>query len=130
MKEHLSCPRTVLVVEDDSDVREALVEVLVDAGYRVVPAQHGKHAVDLLRGGEAPAIVVTDLMMPIMNGKALVEWVRNNHEQKWVPIVVVTAYGDSRVPGANHVLQKPLSVEVLLELLRSLVGVCPSSSPD
>jgi len=58
----------VLVVEDDRDVRESLVAVLEDAGYRVMSAADGRAALDLLRAGPRPAVILLDLMMPVMDG--------------------------------------------------------------
>ena len=58
----------VLVVEDDTDLRESLSQALRDHGFTVTPASNGKQALDLLRAGTRPTVILLDLMMPILNG--------------------------------------------------------------
>jgi CheY-like chemotaxis protein len=64
--------RTILLVEDDDDAREAVAQSLGSCGYRMLSARDGKHALELL-GGEtdAPALIVLDWMMPVMSGHEL-----------------------------------------------------------
>jgi CheY-like chemotaxis protein len=59
---------TVLVVDDDTDLREALGDALRDEGYAVTLASNGREALDLLPGLKRPCAVVLDLTMPVMNG--------------------------------------------------------------
>jgi two-component system, OmpR family, response regulator len=80
----------VLLVEDDTDLRDATSEVLVDAGFDVVVASDGLAAWQHLEAGASPDVIVLDLMMPVMDGhtfrkKQLVS------RHRTIPIVVVTA---------------------------------------
>ena len=61
--------RTVLIVEDDLDLREAIGEILEHDRFHVMHAAHGAEAIDILRtSSELPGLILLDLMMPIMNG--------------------------------------------------------------
>jgi CheY-like chemotaxis protein len=61
-------PFSILLVEDDFDVREALVETLRDRGYEVESASDGEQALHILQGGARPGLILLDLMMPRMSG--------------------------------------------------------------
>src|SRR4051812_1894363 len=81
-------PLRVLVVEDDTDIRETVAELLIEEGYEVRTAISGEDALEYLRDGGLPDLVLLDLMMPIMDG-----WTFYDHLQKegrWMglPIVV------------------------------------------
>src|SRR5579862_5399193 len=82
---------TVLVVEDDPDIREALCMLLEDEGYTVYSAENGRMAACLLSSQPPPSLVITDLMMPIMDGWELVDRLRQNDRLSSVPVVVISA---------------------------------------
>jgi CheY-like chemotaxis protein len=110
--------KTVLVVEDDADIRDSLVELLVDEGYRVIGASDGQQALDALagRGIEPPRLVVLDLMMPVMNGYEFLERVRADTRLRGLPVIVMTA-GDRAPPPQAQILEhlrKPISLDRLL----------------
>lgn len=68
--------RVVLIAEDDEDIRESLVECLESSGYEVAAAADGQEAVESLRQGLEPDLVVLDLMMPRMDGWEVLKWLR------------------------------------------------------
>lgn len=107
---------TVLVVEDDEDVRDTFHDVLEDEGYDVLVASNGREALDVLGGGARPSVVLLDLMMPVMNGWQMLETLRADGELSKIPVVVVSAVGHptSLPPGARSFLPKPVSVATLL----------------
>jgi CheY-like chemotaxis protein len=104
----------VLVVEDDPDIREILVDELAAEGYEVVPAEHGEAALEAV-SETSPCVVVTDLMMPHMDGATFIARLRDDPEFACVPIIVVTASAVSHVPGANLVFRKPFDLAELLQ---------------
>jgi CheY-like chemotaxis protein len=111
----------VLVVEDDRDVRESLVAVLEDAGYPVISAADGRAALDLLRAGPRPSVILLDLMMPVMDGfEFRAEQVRDPSLAD-VPVVVFTAgWYPVELGGRLQVdgyLTKPIRVDALLDLV-------------
>jgi len=108
---------TLLIVEDDEDMRHFLEEELSDRGYRVIGAARGPEALLRLAGGAVDA-VITDLKMPEMQGDQLLAELRaRDHD---LPVVMITAFGsiDSAVDaikaGAYHYLAKPFRIEQLL----------------
>ena len=120
--------RTILVVDDERDVREALELCLQMDGYQVVTARHGREALDLLEGGLQPSVVLLDLMMPVMNGRDFLMAVRARGDFADVPVVVVTAFGRMAAELSDLGLRthgfivKPATLDVLLGAVRSAVG--------
>jgi CheY-like chemotaxis protein len=112
----------VLVADDDDDVREAVADVVLRAGYEVTLACHGGEALEHLRDERArPAMVLLDLMMPIVDGWTVVEKVRA--EQIDVPIVALTAMPDPRLPPGMHVIPKPFRRADLIAEIGARCGV-------
>jgi len=109
--------QTILVAEDDDEMRRLLEEVLNEASYRVLTAGDGADALEQLGRHEVDAIV-TDLRMPRMEGDALLAEVRRCRPD--VPVIVITAFGsiesaiDLIKGGAYHYLTKPFRMEELL----------------
>jgi CheY-like chemotaxis protein len=117
-----SCERVlkILVVDDESNMRFLLRMVLEAEGYEVTEASHGATALELVRE-ERPDLVVTDLMMPVMNGRELIERLRSDDETAEIPILVISSNPNADVPGgADAALRKPFDHDALLEAARSL----------
>jgi len=111
----------LLIVEDDFDIRDTLTQILEEEGYRVAGASNGQEALDLLKTGAAPSLILLDLMMPVMNG-----WQFRSEQLKdprfaGIPVIVISA--DAAVHekvgalGAAAVMKKPIQLEGLLELV-------------
>jgi CheY-like chemotaxis protein len=105
--------RTILVVDDDTDVRAAIGKVLEDEGYAVLQAENGARALDLLKAGPAPDLALVDLMMPVMSGWQFLDALRADPARAAMPVVVATALAERAPPGAP-VLMKPIRLEALL----------------
>ena len=84
---------TILLVEDDFDVREALAETLRDEGYRVECAVDGEQALDYLRAGGKPGLILLDLMMPRMSGTEFRMVQKVDPQLCGVPVVLLSADG-------------------------------------
>jgi len=97
-----------------------LIRVTLEgAGYDVVEAHHG--GVALERAKESPPdIVVTDLMMPVMGGRELIDRLRSDPETTSIPILILSANGSLRIGDANAALSKPFDPAALLENVRTL----------
>lgn len=108
----------VLVVDDDDDVRETIIQCFVDEGYRVLGARHGGEALDKLRDGTSlPCVILLDIMMPVMDGRAFRAEQLRDPRLCDIPIVVITANAnlsemesELKTTGA---LRKPVSLKVL-----------------
>jgi CheY-like chemotaxis protein len=109
---------TVLVVEDEEDLRESMRDALEFEGFDVVVAADGADALDVLDRIDHPCLVLLDLLMPVMNGWEFFEKLRQRSQYDQVPVVVHTS-APSRAPsGATLVLQKPVQVERLLAVVK------------
>ncbi|MGO8993843.1 MAG: response regulator [Polyangiaceae bacterium] len=114
----------VLIVDDDSDSRETARMVLEEEGYAVDVAPHGRAALDRLRTSPSPTLMLVDLMMPVMDGPALLAELEASAELSCIPVVVMTASGpDARTSGLRYpVLRKPFALD---ELMRIVTECCP-----
>jgi CheY-like chemotaxis protein len=120
-------PDVVLVVDDDYDIREALSDVLASEGYSVLTAADGGEALDQLRGGIRPAVMLLDLMMPRMSGMDVIDALRKDESLSHIPVVVCSAnrgYGPDDL-GVHDVLRKPVSVDELLEAVARAIRPRP-----
>jgi CheY-like chemotaxis protein len=107
-----------MVVEDDADVRALMSEALEADGHRVVLAENGKAALDLLRRGTRPVLIFLDLMMPVLSGAELLEILRADDALSMLPVVVISAFADSgTVAGVKRFVQKPISLSRVRELV-------------
>src|SRR5579862_4142709 len=107
----------VLVVDDESMVRETLGNVLVDEGYIVDLAVDGAEALRHVHAARPDAILL-DLMMPGMNGRQFLQALRDDPAYGAVPVLIMTAVHGLEVNlssiGANAVVEKPFDVDDLL----------------
>ena len=92
---------------------------LEDAGYDVVEAHHGAVALERAKDSR-PDLIVTDLMMPVMGGRELIDRLRSDPETTSIPIVILSANGSLRIGDANAALSKPFDPDALLEYVRTL----------
>jgi CheY-like chemotaxis protein len=124
--------RTVLVVDDDYGIIEVLVAPLEEAGYRVLTAANGRRALDSLEETK-PDLVISDFMMPLMDGAALVQAMRANPEYRDIPVIMMSAAPESalrkHIDGYVAFLRKPLRVSKLLEHIAALFNPPRPSSP-
>jgi CheY-like chemotaxis protein len=114
-------PKKVLIVEDYADVRAIMKFLVRRYGYEVIEAADGYEA--LLKTKElSPDLILMDLAMPLMDGVTATKLIRRLESTKDVPIIALSAYGDSLQneafqAGMNEVITKPLDFDVLQPLL-------------
>ena len=114
--------REVLVVEDDTDLRESLCQALRDNGFSVLSASNGQQALDLLQEGSRPSVILLDLMMPVLNGWELRDALRDDPRFADIPQLVISAYMDEAEQHvlalpADDCIRKPFHIRVLLEAI-------------
>jgi CheY-like chemotaxis protein len=113
-------PSTVMIIEDDDQVREALADVVSQEGYKVATAQDGREALDKLRWGLRPAVILLDMQMPLMTGWDFRAEQRRDPELEQIPVVAITGglrWKDEDADIAAR-LTKPIQVETLRAILR------------
>ena len=120
-------PLAVLVVDDDRAVLNALTELLESEGYKVATAIDGLDALDQLRGGLRPCVIVLDLMMPVMDGWDFRHEQMKDQALKDIPLVVITATGFSERSvkaqfGDIDFVAKPPHIRGLLDAIRRRSG--------
>src|SRR4051812_18165946 len=99
----------ILIVDDDADIRDAFCSVLEDSGYPAMAAENGKVALEQLATGAPPALILLDLMMPVMNGAEFLSALRADHRFDAIPVAVFSASNEPRMhPGAQAVVRKPI----------------------
>ncbi|ABS26053.1 response regulator [Anaeromyxobacter sp. Fw109-5] len=119
----------VLVVDDDPDILEAICDILEGEGYRVARARHGGEALERV-AAEEPAIILLDLMMPVMDGLAFAQALRQLPEGQRIPIVVISADGNPQRAasiGAVGYLAKPFDIDALLAQVAQTTSACASA---
>ncbi|MGC3991221.1 MAG: response regulator [Chthoniobacteraceae bacterium] len=114
--------QTILFAEDEDALREFGTVVLEEAGYRVLAGENGRVALDLARAGGAPQfdLLLTDIMMPEMDGKELAENIRQQHPE--VPIIFCSGFAQDPsfyegLPENMYFLPKPYTVSALLKIV-------------
>lgn len=121
--------RTVLVVDDEFGTVEVLVAALEDAGYRVLTAANGRRALERLEENR-PDLVVSDFMMPLMDGAALVQAMRGNPAFRDIPVIMMSAAPEAalrrQLDGYEAFLRKPFRVPALLEIIGSIFARKPA----
>jgi CheY-like chemotaxis protein len=112
------CP--VLIIEDDADLREMMAQLLALEGYRAEAVANGQEALDYLRKGDVPELILLDLMMPVMDGWEFRRRLGEDPALASLPVVVLSALDQSRAADVDGVafLKKPLDFDHLLELVR------------
>ncbi len=112
---------TILIIDDDADIRELMKILLESAGYRVKVAADGSDALDQLRTGARPALIILDLMMPRLDGEQFLKRIRAGRLAD-VPVVILSGHSVAeQKAGELHVaccLMKPVEVTDLLKTVR------------
>ena len=108
----------ILVVDDDLDLLDVTRFALESEGFAVVTAENGEEALAVLHDGCRPALVLLDLMMPVMNGWGFLEEVAREPAFAAIPIVVLTAAEYVDVPaGAVALARKPITLQSLIDVI-------------
>jgi DNA-binding response OmpR family regulator len=124
-------PWRVLVVEDDPDLRKLIVRMLEQNEFEVLAANDGRMGLALAFGERRPHLIITDIMMPNMDGLQMVKQIRQDKTAKAPPVIFLTAKGAPKDviagigAGARHYLVKPFSVNDLIDKVRAILPAVP-----
>lgn len=121
----MAAVRSLLLVDDDDDMRTALRHFLSDEGYEVHTARNGREALARLQEIEPPGLILLDLMMPIMDGNQFLAERCRDPRLSSIPVVIMSAWtrdwnGDSL--GVAAVVTKPIRPENLVQLVERYCG--------
>jgi len=112
---------TILLVEDDFDVREALAETLREEGYAVECANDGVEALTYLRGGGRPGLILLDLMMPRMSGSEFRLLQKKDPMLSQYPVLLLSADGRMREKAVAletaGAIRKPIDLDELIGVI-------------
>ena len=116
---------TILVVEDEDQVRTLLVRLLEKRGYHVLPAENGRHALEVASGKlDSISLVVTDVVMPEMGGADLLRELRAQRPD--LPFLCMTGYTREEVMDGEitraHFIEKPFTPNRLLAEVETILG--------
>lgn len=120
-----SKPKTILIVEDDDAVRQAIAEVVQFCGWQVLEASNGIHGLGLFRN-QLPDIVLTDVVMGGLDGFELTAEIKSISPR--AAVIIMTAFGAPHVrekahdAGASEFLRKPFEPEELFAALKRSLG--------
>lgn len=111
--------KTILIIDDEEDLRDALRLSLELEGYRCFTAANGKEGLEALEQIAPPGVILLDLMMPVLNGWEFLEELRKHPSLGQTPVVVVTAF--TRLTGAVRscdVIRKPVEIDMLFDVVK------------
>jgi CheY-like chemotaxis protein len=114
---------SILVVDDEANIRSLLQQELTEAGFNVRQASNGKEALDKVRN-ERPDLIILDVMMPEMNGFDLAAVLKNDPETMDIPIIILSVLRDKERGyrlGIDRYLTKPIEIETLLQEIDHLL---------
>lgn len=117
----------ILVVEDESSILTALTLLLEMEGYQVAEATNGRQGLELL-ASFVPDLIVTDYMMPYMNGIEMVQRLRQDPDYADVPVVLISAappVGGEYAELVDVCLTKPVAIDQLLAAIERLLAARP-----
>ena len=135
--------KTILVVDDEPDIRLFLQTVLEDAGFAVMTANNGKHALERIQECK-PDLISIDLVMPKMRGITLLQYLQKNPEWSKIPFLVVTAHAgdelgkkdflklkaDKVLVGPHLYMEKPIVPSIYIKKIEEILGMQPSQASD
>lgn len=121
----------VLLVEDEEDLAGILIMVFEAGGHTVIHAKNGQEGLTLIGGAEGaspslvPDVVITDVMMPVMDGYTLVNHLLELDDVRKVPVLVMTASHTKELFQASNIkgfIEKPFNPSELLKAVNSILG--------
>ncbi|MET0624535.1 MAG: response regulator [Pyrinomonadaceae bacterium] len=117
--------KTVLVVEDEEDIRSLLRAVLEYEGYRVAEAATGKDAVSIALE-IVPQLILMDISLPLLDGLSATRQIKAQETLRDVPIIAVSAYHTARrraiQAGCSRLIGKPVDIEEVKAIVRQFVA--------
>lgn len=115
---------TILIAEDELSIATLLRDTLEEEGYTVVLARHGQQALDQI-GAARPNLVLTDVMMPILDGPGLCRALQANPATRSIPVIIMSAVADlPALDGCHYVdfIKKPFELQSVVDTIANAIG--------
>ncbi len=114
---------SILIVEDEKDIRDSLKMLLELEGYSVFTAENGKEGLKILKNLESPCLILLDLLMPVMNGMEFLEAKKHEDAIAQIPVCVVSGVAsDPHLKNTAGFIKKPIDLEILLKFIKNYCG--------
>jgi CheY-like chemotaxis protein len=121
---------TVLVVEDEFAILDLLEMALTDEGYHVLLAFNGRKGLERLAEGPRPDLVISDYMMPVLDGPGLLRTMRENEAYRNIPYIIMSAMPEANVrdqiDGYAAFVRKPFRIAAFIQLISVIIGNSPT----
>jgi CheY-like chemotaxis protein len=118
---------TVLIVEDEFAIADVLEMALTDEGHRVLLAANGRQGLERLAEGPRPDLVISDYMMPVLDGAGLLRTMREAEAQRDIPCIVMSSMPEAnvreRVEGYAAFVRKPFQLAAVVQLVARVLSV-------
>ncbi len=110
---------TILIVDDEGPIRSFLAMLLEDAGHHTQQAINGAQALQLIEVGERPDLVISDVMMPVLNGTELCRRLKGSPQTRPIPVILISAAGPRAAEGAgaDAFIAKPFDLDAMEALI-------------
>lgn len=120
----------VLIVEDDEDLRGLIAEILEGDGFPVETAPNGLAALQRMKAGYSPDVILTNLLMPVLDGYALNAELKRHQGWDRIPLIVLTAgkVHPEALTRVQDILMKPIDIDTLLASVKSACRARSGSS--
>lgn len=116
----------MLIVEDEFAIADLLEMVLTDEGYRVLLAANGRQGLERLAAEPRPDLVISDYMMPVLDGAGMIQAMRESEAQRDIPCIVMSSMPEAnvreRIAGYAAFVLKPFQLATMVELVASVLS--------
>lgn len=123
---------TVLIVEDEFAIADLLEMVLTDEGYRVLTAANGRQGLERLADRPLPDLVISDYMMPLLDGAGLLQAMRDAEALRHIPCIIMSSVPEAnvreRVNGYTAFIRKPFQFAAVVQLVAIILSSPQSES--
>ena len=124
---------TVLIVEDEFAIADLLAMALTDEGYRVLTAANGRQGLTRLAEDPRPDLVISDYMMPVLDGAGMLQAMREIESQREIPYIVMSSMPEAnvreRIDGYAAFVHKPFQIAAVVQLVATILRT-PGLAPD
>ena len=117
---------TVLIVEDEFAIADLLEMVLTDEGHEVVTASNGRQGLERLTKGPLPDLIISDYMMPVLDGVGMIQTMQRSERQRAIPYILMSSMPEEsvreRIDGYAAYIRKPFRLAAMVTLVAAVLN--------